>query len=212
MIEKRTMWYVDMEYPNYKEQSVTVFMNTETNEVEVYDLGDQECYIPDDQDRFYNTQDEAVQALSRRRDEIREMMPKVKEFVEMMDNMSSTDDFNFKAEEYLGSYRAKFKRWSYEDDYNNMTAKYSRLLLVARNGVMNVNADTFKVSDIQRIEWNNVKTIKDGEEKVREAATVVLKDGRKIRTRHKAEYALIEDLFGDNMSNRIYTVKENEDD
>ena len=36
MIEKKTMGYVDFEYPNYAATAVTAIVNTETNEVEIY--------------------------------------------------------------------------------------------------------------------------------------------------------------------------------
>lgn len=210
MIEKRTMWLIDLDFPHIKEYCTTVYMNTETNAVEFYEE-DGDCFKPSDSTHFYNTQFEALAALNERRQEIRNMMPKVKDFIEMMEGVYSNNDFKYSKEDYLGSY-AHLKRWSYEEDYNNLHSQYRRLLLVVHNGVMNVNAETFKVSEIDRIEWNKVNTTKDGKEEEYRAATIILKDGHKIRTRKPSEYAVIEDLFGDNMSNRIYSINENEDE
>ena len=65
MIEKRTMWYYDFQYPTTKPMSVTAYLNTETNKVEIYDMGDQECYNPREGDHFYNTEEEVERFLDR---------------------------------------------------------------------------------------------------------------------------------------------------
>ena len=59
MIEKKTMGYVDFEYPQYEAVAATVIVDTETGKVETYNQGDDEWYKPDEKDRFYPTLEEA---------------------------------------------------------------------------------------------------------------------------------------------------------
>ena len=170
-----------------------------------------EWYPPYNHETFYKTEGAAIDYRNAKREEFKEMMPKVKAFIERMENVESTDDFKFEKEDYLGDYASGRDNW-WERQYDEMKAKYRRIMLVVKNGMMNINADSFKLAEVVRVEWNNVKYMKDGKQKTKEAATVVLKDGRKIRTRHEAEYEVVKAFFGENLSNRIYNVKEESED
>lgn len=170
-----------------------------------------EWYPPYKYETFYKTEGAAIDYRNAKREEFKEMMPKVKAFIERMERVESTDDFSFKKEDYLGEYASRCDDW-YERQYSEMRARYRRIMLVVKNGMMNINADSFKLSEVVRVEWNSVKYMKDGKQQTKEAATVVLKDGRKMRTRDKAEYEVVQAFFGENLSNRIYSVKEESED
>lgn len=170
-----------------------------------------EWYSPYEHETFYKTEGAAIDYRNSMREELKEMMPKVKAFIKRMDNVESNEDFKFEKRDYLGDY-AESSSSFYERQYDELKAKYRRVMLVVKNGMMNINADTFKVSEVVRVEWNNIKFMKDGKQKTREAATVVLKDGRKVRTRLESEYEVVQAFFGENMSNRIYTIKEEGED
>ena len=82
--------------------------------------------------------------------------------------------------------------------------RYYELLRVMRTGIININALSFKKEDVSHIEWGD------------DCAKVCLKDGSDVKTYGKLEFNLIEDIFGENNSDRTYTAlkdeKEEEDE
>ena len=54
-----------------------------------------EWYPPYNHETFYKTEGAAIDYRNAKREEFKEMMPKVKAFIERMDNVESTDDFKF---------------------------------------------------------------------------------------------------------------------
>lgn len=170
-----------------------------------------EWYTPYDHETFYKTYGEAIDYRNAKREEFKEMMPKVKAFIKRMDKVESTDDFEFEKEDYLGDYASEQRSW-WEHRYDELEKQYRRIMLVVKNGMMNINANTFKLSEVERVEWNNVKYMKDDKKRTKAAATVVLKDGRKIRTRQEEEYTVVQAFFGENLSNCVYIVKEESED
>jgi hypothetical protein len=69
MIEKKTMWYYDFAYPDIEPKIVSVYVNTDTNNVEVY-LSEGDTYSATTNDRFYNTKVEAFDAMDKRIQEL----------------------------------------------------------------------------------------------------------------------------------------------
>lgn len=211
MLEKRTMWYYDFEYPTSKPQSVTVFIDTKTNEVEVYDMGDTECYTPREQDHFYNTEEEAFDAMDKRKHELIDMMPTIKAYLNAIDNCKQDEDedsfFRFNEDDFLGDFAYKVQRYdrynyTYED-YNNVNHLADLLTDFVQTGFLNIKADSFRREDVERIKWGKKR------------AEVVLKSGKTIATCNQSEYWFIGRLFGTNHSTFSYThldKKEGDDD
>lgn len=82
--------------------------------------------------------------------------------------------------------------------------RYYELHRVMRTGIININAVSFRKEDVAHIEWGD------------DCAKVCLKDGSDVKTYGKLEFNLIEDIFGENNSDRTYTAlkdeKEKEDE
>ena len=199
MIEKKTMGYVDFEYPNYAATAVTAIVNTETNEVEIYqpDETSRDWYTPKKADHFYPTVGEATEALEKFKKEMIAKMPEVKSYLETMRNwFESTDEedeIQFKEEEYLpycyrpdndDYYKKRNKELDKENDY---------LFDIIRTGFINVGGDTVKVEDIEQIKWGTDK------------AELCLKGDRKVRTCNPTELNIITKIFGHNFSGFTYT-------
>lgn len=199
MIEKKTMGYVDFEYPHYEAVAVTAIVNTETNEVEIYqpDETSRDWYTPKKADHFYPTVGEATEALEKFKKEMIAKMPEVKSYLETMQNwFESTDEedeIQFKEEEYLpycyrpdhdDFYRKRYKELDKENDY---------LLDIIRTGFINVGGDTVKVEDIEQIKWGTDK------------AELCLNGDRKARTYNPTELNIITKIFGHNFSGFTYT-------
>ena len=198
MIEKKTMGYVDFEYPNYAATAVTAIVNTETNEVEIYqpDETSRDWYTPKKADHFYPTVGEATEALEKFKKEMIAKMPEVKSYLETMRNwFESTDEedeIQFKEEEYLpycyrpdndDYYKKRNKELDKENDY---------LLDIIRTGFINAGGDTVKVEDIEQIKWGADK------------AELCLKGDRKARTCNPTELNIITKIFGHNFSGFTY--------
>ena len=201
MIEKRTMWYYNFEYPTDTPQSATVFLNSETNEVEVCDIGDDtECYKPSDNYHFYNTEEEAFDAMDKRKRDIIDMMPTIKAYLNAINNFKQDDDeesfFRFEADDYLGdiSYKVKeYDRCSYSCKEYDIIEKLADLLTdFVRTGFINIKADSFRREDVERVMWGKKR------------AEVVLKGGKTIATCNQPEYLFIARVFGSNHSTYSY--------
>ena len=199
MIEKKTMGYVDFEYPNCAATAVTAIVNTETNEVEIYKLdeSDTDWHTPDKADHFYPTVGEATEALEKFKKEMIAKIPEVRSYLETMrnwfENTDEEDKIQFKEEEYLpycyrpygnDYYRKRNKELDKENDY---------LLDIIRTGFINVGGDTIKVEDIEQIKWGTDK------------AELCLKGDRKARTCNPTELNIITKIFGHNFSGFTYT-------
>lgn len=82
--------------------------------------------------------------------------------------------------------------------------RYYELLRVMSTGIININAVSFRKEEVSHIEWGD------------DCAKVCLKDGSDVKTYGKLEFNLIEDIFGENNSDRTYTTlkdeKEEEDE
>ncbi len=199
MIEKKTMGYVDFEYPNYAATAVTAIVNTETNEVEIYqpDETSRDWYTPKKADHFYPTVGAATEALEKFKKEMIAKRPEVKSYLETMRNWFEgtdvEDGIQFKEEEYLpycyrpdddDYYKKRIKALDKENDY---------LLDIIRTGFINAGGDTVKVEDIEQIKWGTDK------------AELCLKGDRKARTCNPTELNIITKIFGHNFSGFTYT-------
>lgn len=206
MIEKRTMWYYDFQYPTTKPMSVTAYLNTETNKVEIYDMGDQECYNPREGDHFYNTEEEALDAMDKRKHELIDMMPTIRTYLDAIDNSSQDEDedsfFRFEKEDYLGDHfaglieRSRKYYYTYED-HREIEAMFNIMCDIARTGFINIAANSFKREDVDIIKWG------------KEQVEIALKNGKSVITRNNAEYRVICNLFGSNHSRYYYNYLNN---
>ena len=199
MIEKKTMGYVDFEYPNYAAVAVTAIVNTETNEVEIYqpDETSRDWYTPKKADHFYPTVGEATEALEKFKKEMIAKMPEVKSYLETMRNwFESTDEedeIQFKEEEYLPyCYRSDDDNY-YKKRCKELDKENNYLLDIIRTGFINAGGDTVKVEDIEQIKWGTDK------------AELCLKGDRKARTCNPTELNIITKIFGHNFSGFTYT-------
>ena len=195
MIEKKTMGYIDLDYPTYPAVAVTAIVNTETNEVEIYqpDETSRDWYTPKKADHFYPTVGEATEVLEKFKKEMIAKMPEVKSYLETMRNwIEGTDEIQFKEEEYLpycyrpdndDYYKKRNKELDKENDY---------LLDIIRTGFINAGGDTVKVEDIEQIKWGTEK------------AELCLKGNRKARTCNHTELNIITKIFGYNFSGFTY--------
>ena len=198
MIEKKTMGYIDLDYPTYPAVAVTAIVNTETNKVEIYqpDETSIDWYTPKKADHFYPTVGEATEALEKFKKEMIAKMPEVKSYLGTMrnwfENIEEKDEIQFKEEEYLPyCYRPDHDDF-YKERYKELDKEIDYILDIIRTGFINVGGDTVKVEDIEQIKWGTDK------------AELCLKGDRKVRTCNPTELNIITKIFGHNFSGFTY--------
>jgi hypothetical protein len=200
MIEKRTMGYVDFAYPNYDAKTVTVIIEVETGNVELYrpDEDDNSWYTPNETDHFYPTVEDAANALDKHKHELFDKMKEVKQYIEVMSEWRGCEaegsPLFFKEEDYLPyQYLGINGNTSYyENRYNEVNKENDYLYGIIRTGFINIKGDSFKTDDVIHIKWGQYK------------AEIILTDGRRIETGNKVEFTIIKNLYGKNISEYTY--------
>ena len=141
----------------------------------------------------FDTEDEAKTYSKEKKSEYKALAKQTLRNIKILDNTSSNI---IQWKDYLPErYHQKESPW-----YD----RYYELLRVINTGIININAVSFKKEDVSHIEWGD------------DCAKVCLKDGSDVKTYGKLEFNLIEDIFGENNSDRTYTnikdEKEGEDE
>ena len=141
----------------------------------------------------FDTEDEAKTYSKEKKSEYKALAKQTLSNVRKLDNISPNI---VQWKDYLPErYHQKDSPW-----YD----RYYELFRVMRTGIININALSFKKEDVSHIEWGD------------DCAKVCLKDGSDVKTYGKLEFNLIEDIFGENNSDRTYTnikdEKEGEDE
>lgn len=199
MIEKRTMGYADFAYPGMEAESVTVIINTETGKVELFKVED-EWYPAKETDHFYDTVEQAVNALDDYKRELIGKMKKVKTYLETMSNWDPDKDedspFHFDRKEYLDD-----SLWCHTYDRDNTWYECERKRLreehkymeeYIHTGFLNIRGNSFMKADVIRIRWG------------KEKAELMTRDGRSVTTCNDAEFNVVKMIFGNNASRYTY--------
>ena len=151
------------------------------------------CYTPDEV-VIFDTKDEANTYSKEKKSEYKELAKQTLSNIDILDNISSNI---IQRKDYLPQ-----KHNQRNTDY--WYDRHYELHRVMSTGIININAVSFRKEDVAHIEWGD------------DCAKVYLKDGSDVKTYGKLEFNLIEDIFGENNSDRTYTElkdeKEEEDE
>jgi len=214
-IEMKTMWLVEA---NLRVKEIVAMYDVESGSVvnycqkESYSKGPangEEWNTPFKYETFYATEEDAVNSRNRQWEEMKQTMPKVMEFIKRMEDMDDDveegDQLYFDREEYLGHYANSSDYIYYRDLYFEEQKISNALLQLLKNGIINVNAVSFRKDDVQYIKWCKVKGRDDnGNYHKKDYAKIILKDHTHVSTINKIEYEVIKKIFGDNKSNREF--------
>lgn len=197
MIEKRTMWLLE---GSLSVKQIVVLFDMGKHRVVCYRYCNEDgtCDESDDwhhvyeSDSFYNTEADAKEAQQRRYDEALEKMKMCKALIKELDRIEATDDFAFEPEDYLGDYAHAGEENDYWGNRRRKAEKeLSLMITIARSRFFNVAGQTINLDEVVRILWH-----KEAE------ATLVMRDGTKVKTDTEAEYAVVVDLYGENRSDK----------
>ena len=200
MIEKRTMWL--METTLCVKQIVALF-DVEKKQVVCYQYVNEDGTTDEYDDwmhvyegeTFYNTEAEAKETRLRKIDELKEKMKTCLAIIQEIDGINPSEDFDFKREDYLGRHAHDES----ENDYwrkrrKNAEKEASLLTTIARTRFFNVAGQTINLDEVVRVLWHE-----------NAEATLVMRDGTKVKTYSEPEYNVVVGMFGSNRSDRYMT-------
>lgn len=195
------MGYVDFAYPNCEAKAVTVIIEPETGNVELYrPYENDNCWsTPSESEHFYQTVEDAATALDKHKQYLFGKMNEVKQYIEAMNEWVGCEDEGsplfFKEEDYLpySNQRTNSNSDYYQKRYYKISEENAYLYGILRTGFINIKGDSFKKDDVTHINWGKKK------------AEIILNDGRKMETGNNIEFNIIKKLFGDNVSGFTYT-------
>lgn len=213
-MQKKAMWVMESDLTI---REIVAMVDEVKNEILCYAYKDEfesTEYKPDwmhtyAEEQYFDTEGQAVDARNQFIREAKAMMPRVKKFVNRMYDLKENNEFlPHKREDFLGSFAPDTASESYYYKKLCVEQRVNMSFFKAfKSGLLNINAETIRIDDVVRIEWGQYKgTDKDGEEITGETATLVLHDDKKLRTRSKEEYRLVEYIFGENNSGRVFNV------
>lgn len=143
---------------------------------------------------IFDTKDEANAYSKEKKSEYKALAKQTLSNIDILDHISTNI---IQRKDYLPQkYNQRNNDYWYDRHYE--------LRRVMRTGIININAISFRKEDVAHIEWGD------------DCAKVCLKDGSDVKTYGELEFNLIEDIFGENNSDRTYTElkdeKEKEDE
>lgn len=197
MIEKRTMWLLES---SLILRQVVALFDLEKKQVVCYRYVGEDGDIDEDQDwssldegdTFYNTEGEAKEARLRRIDDAKGKMKTCLSLIKELDNIAVSDDFDFKRKDYLGIHAKERDEDNYWEKRRKLAEeKVGMLVTIARRHFFNVAGQTINLDEVVRVLWG------EGDD-----ATLVMRDGTKVRTYSEAEIGVVVDMFGSNGSGR----------
>ena len=155
-----------------------------------------------DGETFYNTEGEAKEARLRKIDELKEKMKTCLAIIQEIDRINPSDDFDFKREDYLGRHALdRSEKDYYEKRRKNAEKEASLLASIARSRHFNVAGQTINIDEVVRVMWHE-----------NAEATLVMRDGTKVKTYSEPEYNVVVGMFGSNRSDRYMKKPYDRDD
>ena len=151
---------------------------------------------------FYNTEAEAKETRLRKIDELKAKMKTCLDFIQEMDRINPSEDFEFKREDYLGRYAHDRSESDYWEKRRKNAEKEAGLFnTIARSRHFNVAGQTIDIDEVVRVLWHE-----------NAEATLVMRDGTKVKTYSEPEYNVVVGMFGSNRSDRYMKKPYDRDD
>ena len=181
--------------PSHKIKEITAMYDTEKNEVVCYlDIEEGGWYRNYDNERYFNTREQAESYRANRQNQLRAKFGEVKAFIKEMQD-TDKEFFEHTDEDYMGKY-APISLKPYYKDYMRERKRSEIYRDIITTGYINLNAESFRIKDVVHIKWykNNKAAIFLGEAAAR------------VDTANEFEYSIIEELFGYNKSEMQYQL------
>lgn len=143
---------------------------------------------------YYDTEKEAYEARDKKIEYIREMMPKVRKFIESMEFINCDGVIKFDRSDYLGS---RAKTTSYYKDYEDESTYAHKLETFIRSRMVNIGGCMIPFDGVRSIEWHAEDDDVDEYEDDGWKAVLETAEG-KYETENEIEVRLVKIIFGCN--------------
>lgn len=182
--EKKKKWRISI---NEEVEDVEAIVS-DTDDVVCY-FEDGACILPEDWDRFFDTEDEAREWKKKYIQELREKMKLCKEFILQMEQVRPSREFDFRRSDYLGIHSNEGFE-SLRDQIRIFKYVANSLSCALTRHAINIQGQTIPLSQITKINWQD-----DG--------TVTLFTGKRYYLiSREEEITALEYIFGENTSGR----------
>ena len=182
--EKKKKWRISI---NEEVEDVEAIVS-DTDVVVCY-FEDGACILPEDWDRFFDTEDEAREWKRKYIQELREKMKLCKEFILQMEQVRPSREFDFRRSDYLGIHSNEGFD-SLRDQIRTFKYVANSLSCALTRHAINIQGQTIPLSQITKINWQD-----DG--------TVTLFTGKRYYLiSREEEITALEYIFGENTSGR----------
>lgn len=182
--EKKKKWRISI---NEEVEDVEAIVS-DTDDVVCY-FEDGACILPEDWDRFFDTEDEAREWKKKYIQELREKMKLCKEFILQMEQVRPSREFDFRRSDYLGIHSNEGFE-SLRDQIRIFKYVANSLSCALTRHAINIQGQTIPLSQITKINWQD-----DG--------TATLFTGKRYYLISREEEIMaLEYIFGENTSGR----------
>lgn len=182
--EKKKKWRISI-----NEEAEEVEAIVSDKDIVVCYFEDGVCVLPEEIDKFFDTENEAREWKNKYIQELREKMKLCREFILQMEQVRPTREFDFRRSDYLGNHSNEGTDYimdeirTYKKVVNNLSYALTR-------HAINIQGQTIPLSQITKINWQD-----DG--------TVNLFTGKRYYLiGNEAEITALEYIFGENKSGR----------
>lgn len=194
MIEKKTLWAVsrDLEVKPkiviIDDGKVLACKNTEDEDYDGSLWGIS---------KMFDTEEEALAYAEKEKQHIRDMVPKVREFIGRMEFWDGLRErLGIKKKDYLGNCvgncREYYKEYRIESDYSE------KLEVFVRSRMLNIGGWMLPVDDVKRVQWFFHNEDGDECDDFYWLAKLTMADGTTVNTGSEVEVRLVKAVFGKN--------------
>ena len=146
--------------------------------------------------KVFDTEEDACAYIKEQEQYIRDMVPKVMDFINRMDMRSELlQRLGFEKKDYLGGYA---KPSSYYKEYQREEEYAEKLETFVRSRVLNIGGWMLPVGDVKKVQWFFNEDRGDEYEEGDWLAELTMADGETYRTGSRSEVRLVKTVFGEN--------------
>lgn len=161
MIEKKTVWAVTRDFEIIEKVAIIedgeVLMSKNPNDEDSeYETG---WHIL----RYCETEEKAKKWVDNEEKSIRDMIPKVKKFIDSMDSRYGLrKKLGIEKKDYLGTY-GEDRKSSYLDEYNEEQDYSKKLEVFIKSRMLNIDGRMIPIDQVREIQWYAVEDAEDYE-------------------------------------------------
>ena len=179
-LEKREMWRVT---ETLLQDQVDVIFNEKGHAICYYDRRQEDFFKASSDMHIFETKEQSDEWLEEYKTELKGRMLECRRFIDLMERLEPSDDFDFRREEYLGIVSRMLDAGEEREEYHEQII--SILGNAAKRRILTIAGTSFLLDAVKDIRWHD-----------NQSATVIT-DDVSVTSVNGAEYNALMCLFGD---------------